>query len=65
MSATYAHLTAAHRELLARSEALARDVLAPIAGRGEPGRVNRELVAALSAHGLVPQLLVIIDIFVA
>ncbi len=57
MSATYAHLTAGHRELLARSEALARDVLAPIANGGEPGRVNRELVAALSAHGLVPEVL--------
>lgn len=57
MSATYAHLTAAHRELLARSEALARDVLAPIASAGEAGRVNRELVAALSAHGLVPEVL--------
>jgi alkylation response protein AidB-like acyl-CoA dehydrogenase len=57
MSATYAHLTAAHRELLARSEALARDVLAPIAHGGEPGRVNRELVVALSAHGLVPEVL--------
>jgi acyl-CoA dehydrogenase len=57
VSATYAHLTAAHRELLARSEALGRDVLAPIAGRGQPGKVNRELVAALSSHGLVPQVL--------
>ncbi len=57
MSATYAHLTAAHRQLLARSEALARDVLAPIAHGGEPGRVNRELVAALSIHGLVPEVL--------
>jgi acyl-CoA dehydrogenase len=57
MSAVYAHLTAAHRELLARSEALARDVLAPIAHGGEPGRVNRELVVALSAHGLVPEVL--------
>ncbi len=57
MSAAYAHLTAAHRELLARSEALARDVLAPIAHGGEPGRVNRELVVALSAHGLVPEVL--------
>ncbi len=57
MSATYSHLTAAHRELLARSEALARDVLAPIAHGGEPGRVNRELVVALSAHGLVPEVL--------
>ncbi|MGA8635014.1 MAG: acyl-CoA dehydrogenase family protein [Candidatus Dormiibacterota bacterium] len=50
-------MTAAHRELLARSEALARDVLAPIASAGEAGRVNRELVAALSAHGLVPEVL--------
>jgi len=57
VSATYAHLTPAHRELLARSETLGRDVLAPIADRGEPGRVNRELVAALSGNGLVPQVL--------
>jgi acyl-CoA dehydrogenase len=57
VSAIYAHLTAAHRELLARSEALARDVLAPIAAGGTPGRVNRELVAALSEHGLVPEVL--------
>jgi len=57
MSAAYAHLTTAHRELLARTEALARDVLAPIAHGGEPGRVNRELVAALSTHGLVPEVL--------
>jgi acyl-CoA dehydrogenase len=57
LSATYAHLTAAHRDLLARSETLARDVLAPIADRGEPGKVNRELVAALSANGLVPEVL--------
>ncbi|MFZ0921133.1 MAG: acyl-CoA dehydrogenase family protein [Candidatus Dormiibacterota bacterium] len=57
MSATYAHLTAAHRDLLARSEALARDLLTPIAARGEPGKVNRELVAALSSNGLVPEVL--------
>jgi alkylation response protein AidB-like acyl-CoA dehydrogenase len=57
VSATYAHLTAAHRELLARSETLARDVLAPIGSGGEPGRVNRELVVALSAYGLVPEVL--------
>lgn len=57
MSATYAHLTAAHRDVLARSEALARDLLAPIAARGEPGKVNRELVAALSSNGLVPEVL--------
>jgi len=57
MSATYAHLTSAHRDLLARSETLARDILAPIQHGGEPGRVNRELVAALSRHGLVPEVL--------
>jgi acyl-CoA dehydrogenase len=57
VSATYTHLTAAHREILARSETLARDILAPIADRGEPGKVNRELVAALSTHGLVPEVL--------
>jgi acyl-CoA dehydrogenase len=57
VSATYAHLTSAHREILARSETLARDILLPIAERGEPGKVNRELVAALSTHGLVPEVL--------
>jgi alkylation response protein AidB-like acyl-CoA dehydrogenase len=57
VSATYAHLTAAHRDLLARSETLARNVLAPIAHAGDPGRVNRDLVAALSTHGLVPEVL--------
>jgi acyl-CoA dehydrogenase len=57
VSATYAHLNAAHRDLLARTETLARDVLAPIANAGEPGRVNRDLVAALSRHGLVPEVL--------
>ncbi len=51
------HLTAAHRDLLARTETLARDVLAPIGDAGEPGRVNRALVAALSTHGLVPEVL--------
>jgi acyl-CoA dehydrogenase len=57
MSATYAHLSEAQRALLVRSETLARDVLAPIARSGEPGRVNRPLVAALSTHGLVPHVL--------
>ncbi len=57
MSATYAHLTAAHRDLLTRSERLARDVLGPIAHTGDEGRVNRDLVAALSSHGLVPEVL--------
>ncbi len=56
MNATYAHLSTAQRELLSRCEALARDLLAPIAQAGEPGHINRALVRALSAHGLVPQL---------
>ncbi|MFI5285543.1 MAG: acyl-CoA dehydrogenase family protein [Candidatus Dormibacteria bacterium] len=42
---------------MARSEMLARDVLAPIAHTGVPGTVNRALVAALSTHGLVPDVL--------
>jgi acyl-CoA dehydrogenase len=57
VSTAYAHLSPAHRSLLERSETLARDVLAPIARSGEPGTVNRQLVAALSAHGLVPDVL--------
>ena len=57
VSTTYAHLSEAQRGLLARSERLARDVFGPIARAGEPGRVNRPLVAALSAHGLVPEVL--------
>ena len=57
MNATYAHLSNAQRELLARSEALARDVLHPIARGGAPGRVNRPLIAALSGHGLLPLVL--------
>jgi acyl-CoA dehydrogenase len=57
VSTTYAHLSETERDLLQRSEALARDVLAPIAHDGEPGRVNRPLVTALSAHGLVPAVL--------
>jgi acyl-CoA dehydrogenase len=57
MSTTYAHLSEAQRELLTRSEGIAHDVLAPLAKAGEPGRVNRPLVAALSAHDLVPHVL--------
>jgi len=57
VSATYAHLSAGHRSLLERSEALARDVLAPIAADGEPGAVNRPLIAALAAHGLLSTVL--------
>ncbi len=48
------HLTDPQRELLARCERLAQEVLAPIAAAGEPGRINRPLVAALGQHGLLP-----------
>ena len=57
MSATYAHLTPVERELLARSETLSRDVLEPLARAGEPGHLNRPLVAALGEHGLLPRVL--------
>ena len=57
MRTTYAHLSEAQRELLTRSERIAREVLAPLAEAGQPGRVNRPLVAALSAQDLVPHVL--------
>jgi acyl-CoA dehydrogenase len=57
VTTTYAHLSAAHLDLLRRSEVLARDVLAPIARDGVPGTVNRPLVTALSNQGLVPDVL--------
>jgi acyl-CoA dehydrogenase len=50
-------LTAAQERLLAEVRALARDALAPLAGAGRPGRVNRELVGALGEHGLLARLL--------
>ncbi len=45
------HLRDEHRDLLADTEKLAAQVLAPIAAAGEPGVVNRELLAALGSHG--------------
>ena len=57
MSATYAHLAPAQRELLTRCEALARDVLGPLATAGEPGHVNRALVSALGEHELLSRVL--------
>jgi len=57
VSATYAHLSDVQSELLLRCETLAREVFAPIARAGETGKVNRPLVAALAAHGLVPLVL--------
>ncbi|MEU8759971.1 acyl-CoA dehydrogenase family protein [Streptomyces sp. NPDC048659] len=40
----------------ARLRALAAERLRPLAERGEPGRVNRPLVAALGEHGLLARL---------
>jgi acyl-CoA dehydrogenase len=40
-------------ELLGRARQLGHEVFAPIAERGEPGRINRELVRALGEHGLL------------
>jgi alkylation response protein AidB-like acyl-CoA dehydrogenase len=40
-------------ELLERARQLGHEVFAPIVERGEPGRVNRELVRALGEHGLL------------
>jgi acyl-CoA dehydrogenase len=40
-------------ELLERARRLGHDVFAPLAERGEPGRVNRRLVKALGEHGLL------------
>jgi acyl-CoA dehydrogenase len=55
---TYAHLTDEQRDLLARTEKIAAEVLAPIAAAGVPGVINRALLAALAAEGLFGRLFV-------
>jgi acyl-CoA dehydrogenase len=47
----------AQERLMAEVRALAREVLAPLAAAGRPGRVNRELVRALGDNGLLARLL--------
>jgi alkylation response protein AidB-like acyl-CoA dehydrogenase len=49
-------LTDRQRSLLEEARRLANDVLAPIAARGTPGRVDRALVKALADHALLPRL---------
>jgi alkylation response protein AidB-like acyl-CoA dehydrogenase len=44
------------RALVDEARVLAREVLAPIAAAGEPGRVNRPLVKSLAVNGLLPRL---------
>jgi acyl-CoA dehydrogenase len=50
-------LTAAQQRLQAEVRALAREVLAPLAEAGPPGRVNRPLVRALGDHGLLARVI--------
>ncbi len=52
------HLSEAQLELYERTRRLAIRELKPIAEAGEPGRVNRRLVAALAEHGLLEALFV-------
>jgi alkylation response protein AidB-like acyl-CoA dehydrogenase len=49
-------LTEQQLQRMAEVRALARDVLAPLAAAGRPGRVNRGLVRALGRHGLIAEL---------
>jgi acyl-CoA dehydrogenase len=52
---TYAHLAPGELELLRSTEALARDVLAPVARHD--ARLDRPLVRALAEHGLLGRVL--------
>jgi acyl-CoA dehydrogenase len=55
-AADLAHLSGPQAQLLRDTRGLAREALAPLAGRGEPGRVNRPLVLALASSGLLGRL---------
>lgn len=48
-------LTPDQQALFERTETVADKELAPIAAAGEPGAINRPLVAALAEHGLLKQ----------
>jgi alkylation response protein AidB-like acyl-CoA dehydrogenase len=52
---TYTHLSPAHQELRDHTEKVAA-TLPPIAAAGEPGAINRLLLAALAEHGLLGRL---------
>jgi acyl-CoA dehydrogenase len=54
--AELAHLSAREVQLLLETRAVTREALAPLAGGGEPGRVNRPLVLALADTGLLGRL---------
>lgn len=49
-------LTSEQERLVHETRRIGREVLAPIAAAGEPGHVNRPLVAALGENGLLPRL---------
>src|SRR5918994_769884 len=49
----YSHLSETQRELLAHARQLGREVLQPLAEKGEPGRINRPLVRALGDQRLL------------
>lgn len=51
----YPHLSGDQQALLERAESVAAKDLAPVAATGQPGVVNRVLVAALAKHGLLDQ----------
>jgi acyl-CoA dehydrogenase len=49
-------LSREHRDLFVEARLTAAEELAPIAAEGEPGRVNRPLLAALGKHGLLARI---------
>jgi acyl-CoA dehydrogenase len=52
---TYTHLSPAHQELRDHTEKVA-STLPSLAAQGEPGTINRPLLAALASHGLLGRL---------
>lgn len=50
------HLDATHQALLTEAREIAESRLRPAAERGEPGRVNRELIKELGSSGLIGRL---------
>jgi alkylation response protein AidB-like acyl-CoA dehydrogenase len=50
------HLSDDERDLYENTRRLGAEILAPVAGQGAPGRVNRPLVAALGECGLLGRL---------
>lgn len=55
-SGSHTHLNEVHRKLLAHAEKVAAEKLHLIAEAGQPGRINRPLVAALASEGLFERL---------